>query len=464
MSTKDLSIGKSIMSVLSTNFIIAVVGVLSIFLFPKILSIESYALYHTFLLYINYITILHLGFSTGMVINYAGVSYKDIDVEQYKSEMAILFLILITFTVGFIALYILTDEFLIGCISLAIIPFVLTGSYKNFLLAWGNFKLFSLISISESILIPATAIWIYFYQGAIDGRVYISIYLSIYWIIALGISFQIWKKVSSVQAKKLFSRKNFETEKIGLVFVLGNYLNVLFIAVDKQFIQCFFSSAEFAFYSFAISMQSLMTILITSISQPLYPAMAKRNFGVEDYIRIKEVLLLIGALSGCAYFFVSIIVNSYIPNYIPSLDLVGIYFLMFPAVAVINCIYLNYYKVYKKTKVYIKSLFIVFIFSVILNAIMLYCFYDYKYIAMATVFVYYLWLIFGVRSISIITIEKKDILFLILFLFSFLLVKNNFSSFLGLIVYSSIFGILAVLFFKKTLFYFLRNLRYKYAG
>lgn len=465
MSTKDLSIGKSIMSVLSTNFIIAVVGALSIFIFPKILSIESYALYHTFLLYINYIAVLHLGFSTGMVINYAGINYKDIDVGQYKSEITVLFLILIMFTVGFIVLYILTDGFLIGCISLAIIPFVLTGSYKNFLQSWGDFKLFSLISIFESILIPLAAMSIYFYQGELEGSVYISIYLSIYWVIAIGIGFQIWNKVSSVQAKKLFSRKNLETGKIGFIFVLGNYLNVLFIAVDKQFVQWFFSSTEFAFYSFAISMQSLMTILITSISQPLYPAMAKRSFSREDYIKIKETLLLVGALSGCAYFGISIIVSKYIPKYIPSLDLVGVYFLMFPAVAIINCIYLNYYKVYKKTGVYIRSLFLIFILSVILNGVVVYCFYDYKYISMATVFIYYLWLVFGARNISIITIDKKDILFLILFLFSFLLVKNNFSNFIGGVVYSFILFILAVVFFKKTLFYFLEKLRYnKYAG
>ena len=59
----------NIFRALSANFIVAIVGFLGSFIFPRILTINDYALYHTFTLYLSYITILHLGFPSGMALD-----------------------------------------------------------------------------------------------------------------------------------------------------------------------------------------------------------------------------------------------------------------------------------------------------------------------------------------------------------------------------------------------------------
>lgn len=83
---KNESLTGNIVKVLSANFWVAVDRIVGSFIFHKILSIEGYALYHTFTLYVSYIGILHLGFPSGMAIKYAGKNYETLDKNQYKQK------------------------------------------------------------------------------------------------------------------------------------------------------------------------------------------------------------------------------------------------------------------------------------------------------------------------------------------------------------------------------------------
>ena len=124
-------------------------------------------------------------------------------------------------------------------------------------------------------------------------------------------------------------------------------------------------------YSFALSMQSSMTIFITAISQPLYPKLASGGTSKDFYGYAKTGLLIFGSFSGLAYFACSIIVKLFIPKYIDSLSVIAIFFAVFPALAVINTLYINLYKVERKIKKYVFVLVGVIITSIILNILAL---------------------------------------------------------------------------------------------
>ena len=53
---------------------------------------------------------------------------------------------------------------------------------------------------------------------------------------------EVYNKITGVKANRLLSKENFETEKIGLAMVLGNYINTLFVSADKQFVKWFFGN------------------------------------------------------------------------------------------------------------------------------------------------------------------------------------------------------------------------------
>jgi O-antigen/teichoic acid export membrane protein len=451
LSIKNTSLKNNILRVLSANFWVALIGFASSFVFPRILTIDDFALYHTFTLYLTYITILHLGFPSGLVIKYAGKNYEDIDEKQYKTEVYIIGIILGSFTILFFLLSLFLHNKMIVYIALAIIPYDLVGSYKALLQAWSNFKKFSILSTLVATLIPVLAFLWYVLRGTLPGNVYICIYLTIYWCVSFFVIMEILKKIRGAQARPILSRENWETEKNGIILVLGNYINILFVSADKQFVKWFFDNSRFAYYSFGMSMQALMTVFITSIAQPLFPAMAQGKFRKGDYNQIKELLIIFGSLSGCAYFATAIIVRNFIPKYVESLSVVGIYFVVFPAMAVVNCLYINLYKIMNLMKKYIITLVGILVTAVILNSIAVKVYPFYTGISIATTITYYIWFLIGFKQFVFLKLKFSDVAYLVIYTMGFFLITRNVDNYLGIPVYLLFIAGLVSLFYRKDL-------------
>lgn len=237
----------NIFRALSANFIVAIVGFLGSFIFPRILTIDDYALYHTFTLYLSYITILHLGFPSGMAVSYAGKDFETIDKKQYKSELILLLLILTVGTIGLFAGAFIVKSTMLVYISLAVIPVGVIGSYKSLLQSWNRFRAFSRVSAVLSLSVPIFAIAYYFVTGGLPGDTYIAIYLIANWLVTAYIIFENATFVRESKPNKLLSKRNFETEKIGLALVAGNYINTLFVSADKQFVNLFLTPRSLRF-------------------------------------------------------------------------------------------------------------------------------------------------------------------------------------------------------------------------
>lgn len=448
MSKNNGSLGGNILRVLTANFWVSAVGFISSFIFPKILSIDDYALYHTYTLYLTYITILHLGFPSGMVINYAGKDYDQIDPKQYKTEMILLGSVLSFFAVVALVLSIILHNQMLAFVALAILPNDLIGSYKSLLQAWSKFKEFSIISTILSTAIPVVALLYYVIAGILPGNVYIIINLTVNWVIALFIINEIYKKIKGVKMNPVLTAENLATEKTGIMLVLGNYVHTLFTSADKQFIKWFFGNSEFAFYSFGISMKALMTVFITSIAQPLFPAMAQGKFKDEDYSGLKELLIIFGSLSGYAYFATSIIVNNFIQKYTNSLDVVGIYFVVFPAMAVVSCLYINLYKIKNMMRLYLKTIIGVLGVSIVTNALAVKLYPDYTGVAIATVVTYYFWFFLGFKQFKFLKLTIRDILYLAFYTAGFFFTTRNLNDFVGMAVYFAFIAVIALIFYR----------------
>ncbi len=445
----------NIVRVLSANFWVAVVSFLCSFIFPRILSVKSYALYQTFTLYIGYIAITHLGFPSGMAINYAGKDYSKLDKKQYKAEILILIGILLFFTFIFMILFFVFKDKMILYLAISVIPTGLIGSYKSLLQAWSRFKFFSRISTLLATLVPAFALIYYMIAKKLPGEVYIQTYLIVYWGVAVYILIDIFKKIRRVKTGKILSKYNFDIEKNGITLLLGNYINTLFISADKQFVKWFFSNNEFAYYSFGMSMQALMTVFITSISQPLFPAMAQRKFKDEEYSKLKDLLLVFGAFSGCAYFIVAFIIKHFIQKYTSSLGVVGIYFSVFPVMAVITCLYVNLYKIKGMMKIYIKTLMAVLILSIILNILFVYGYGHFTGVTIATVITYYIWFFVGFFQFRFIRLHKKDLIYLIIYLITFFYVTKISNDIVGFVAYLILILILDFIVYRNEISHYI---------
>lgn len=456
---KKSGLAKDITRVLSANLLVALIGFLGSFIFPKILSIESFALYHTFTLYVGYIAITHLGFPSGMMINYAGQNYEKIDTRQYKAELSILFTILAAFTAIFLAAAAIMHNRMTFYVGMVLFPYGIINSYKSLLQSWGRFKFFSRLSSIQSAAVPLAAFAYYVVTGDLPGDVYIVIYIIINWLLSIFILIEMARKVHGIKRAPIKSAKNLETEKTGAAVLIGNYINVLFTSADKQFVSWFFATAQFAYYSFGMSMQSLMTVFITSIAQPLFPAMAQGRFKDEEYDQLKEILFIFGSFSGCAYFLASFVVRHFIQKYIPSLEVIGIYFVVFPVMAVINCLFVNLYKIKNLMKQYVITLAGILATAIALNLLFVLTCHVYYSVAIATVITYYVWLIIGIRQFSFIHIRHTDVLYLLFYTVGFFLITQIQNDVIGFATALAFVIVLSLTFYRQDTKYIIRLLK-----
>lgn len=82
------SLKKGLMYVLIANFINLGFNLITNFVLPKELSVESYATIKTFQLYVSYAGLFHFGFVDGMYLKYGGKNVKEIRGEDLKTNLS----------------------------------------------------------------------------------------------------------------------------------------------------------------------------------------------------------------------------------------------------------------------------------------------------------------------------------------------------------------------------------------
>lgn len=440
----------AITKVLMSNLTVLFLKLISGFIFPKVMTIEDYATYQTFALYLTYITFASLGFPTGMVVNYAGTKYKSIEPARYKSEIYVLLVILLVSTgiVATTALFICTEMAIY--ITLCVIPYCVVMGFQSLYQAWGEFKKFAYVNIIlNAVPLVGTAL-MYFVFHTISARQYIYLFLLTYFVYFIRIAFEFCRKTAKIKAKKLISRENYSTLKTGFAIFAGNYINVLFHSVDKQFVHSLYTTEIFAVYSFALSLQSLVMVFVTSIAQPMFNFLASGRIQVDQYKMMKQVLLSFGAFSGITLFACRIVVNLFIPKYEVSLEIIEIYFLAFPAIAVINCMYVNLYKITKQSKQYIVSLTITLILAIVMNMALTFLWHDARAITIATVLVYYIWLLKDAKKFQNTQIEIRDVLLLGGYAVAYCLCNMLSNPFVAAAIYLAVIVMLCTAVYRET--------------
>lgn len=105
---------KGLMYVLIANFINLGFNLITNFVLPKELSVESYATIKTFQLYVSYAGLFHFGFVDGMYLKYGGKNVQDIRGEDLRTNLSTLrfFEIAVTIICAFVAV-VLKQEVLV---------------------------------------------------------------------------------------------------------------------------------------------------------------------------------------------------------------------------------------------------------------------------------------------------------------------------------------------------------------
>lgn len=449
-----MDLKKDLMKVFGSNIVTLAAGIVSGLVIPSFLSLDQYAYFKTFTLYLSYVGILHLGLADGLFIKYGGSYEDEVDKSLLKGEhhFFLVFQFVVSIVIIMVSLFI-KDKILL-VFSLSIIPFNLLTFYKFFYQAIGKFNIYSKILIFPPVVMLFANLVVIFIFQIENYWLFIFIRLFAYFLIFLILEYNFYRLTKSAEVNIDFSEIK-SIFNIGFFIMLGNLSSVMFYSIDRWFVKFSFTSSDFAFYSFAISMMGMINIFINSITKVFYPYLARnKEYGILQ--RLKKYFIIIASFATGLYFVFAFIVNNFIPKHIPALNIIAIIFAGFPALITIKALYINLYKVRKSDKLYLKTVFSMLLISIILNFIALTVFGDNIAIAIATTISFYIWFYFSSRHFETLFVSSKEVFYLVIFVVLFIYSSNFISLLPGTIVFSV--GLLILIFgFYKSEFMGLIN-------
>ncbi|MDM0527883.1 capsular biosynthesis protein [Clostridium perfringens] len=422
----------SILKIFSANFLSMISSLVIGFIVPTVLSVNEYAHLKTYTFYISYITIFHLGFIDGMYIKYGGKTLSEIDKSELKLEHIICLITQSVISFIFIVISIITKDLIIFFMAISIIPVNMISFHKQFYQAVGEFKkyvnilnvytVFNLIFNIVLAIILRLDNYKYYCIVSIISNIIVYIYSEVKY-------YKVFRNISTSYNSKVWNNI-----KIGFFILIGNLSVSLLYGLDRWFVKIFYSSVDFAYYSFAISMLSLINTLISAITITFYNYIAKYE-NKELINKVKKYLIIIGAISSLGYFGFSAIINIVLNKYMPSLDIIAILFSAYPYMILINALFVNLYKIRKDEKKYLKVVVLMLLISVVYNVFALFISDNPTSIAFATTLGFITWYIYSSKDFKYLKPNKNEILFLLINFVAFLITSHMKMWFVGGIVY-----------------------------
>jgi O-antigen/teichoic acid export membrane protein len=445
---------------LTANIINLLLGIITGFLIPKFLSIDEYGYLKLYTFYCTYIGFFHFGFIDGIYVRYGSYDYDEIPKEKFRCYFK--FLLLFQVIVCLILIIIVTflipngikrETLYYVIINLIIVNITLFFSFINQFTR--RFKLYSNNLIIPKILYVIGSA-VFFIIGLKNHIYFIFLYLIGNTVVLLSYGYYdkdlIFGKSEKIKDNFADLKSNFS---IGFFVMIGNFMNIIIIGLDRLFIDYFFTLQDFAMYSFAYSIISVFYILLSALATVVFPYLARvdKSKMKDTYEIIKIFLVIIIGASLSCFFLIKYILIKFLPNYIPSLSIITV---LIPTVLLTgqNSILIsNYYKILNYQKEYSLNNIVIFCIAIITNIIAYVIFKTSLSIAVASLISFIIWIFYSEHffikklNIKIGRTQAGEILLIILFL----IIALNFSWYQGFFIYLFGYFLIIVLLFRNNI-------------
>ena len=428
-------LSRGIFCVLIANIINLGFNLISNFVLPKYLSIETYAYIKTFSLYLTYAGFFHFGYADGMYLKYGGKDKKAIlvkDLDDNLSTMRIfqVFIMLCILLVG-----ILMKDKVIILFACTLLPYNMSWYFRNFYQAIGEFKTYGRMLNKISIFLSALNMFLVFIVKTENYLYYLLVYVIVYSSIWIIMELQISKILKQKMHFLKFQFDEFvENIKMGFLLMLGNFSSGLLTSIDRWFVKIWLTSFDFAQYSFAVSMESILNVAVTPITVTMYNFFCRKN-EINQIHKIKRYVMMLATLLVAVAFGGDWLIDMWLINYIDSVNV--IYFLFGSQIfyIIIKGIYINLYKAQKRQKEYFIKLAVVIIVSFFLNIIAFRVINKIEAFAIATLVSAIFWFMLCLADFPEIRLSIGEIIYITICTCTFLLLGIRIGSMAGFCMY-----------------------------
>lgn len=446
------SMKKGILTVLLANLTNMLFNLFINFAQPKFLSVDSYATIKSFQLYVSYIGILHFGYVDGMYLKFGGKTLQDIDKSELSRDVSTLraFQIIIGMFCAIVSF--LIKNYLLLMVALSIFPMNIGAYYKSFYQATGEYSKYGRIMNAYTITaFVLNAIMILLIRTD-DSDKYIFLYLLSYIGIWLYLEIRLFKEgyIENRGALKFKSELFLGNIRNGFFLMLGNFSSNILTSIDRWFVKGLLSNADFAYYSFAVSLENFLNIAITPITITLYNFLCV-NREKEKIVRIKNFVCIFAVILPIAAFPAKFILEVFLQDYFPSTIVMLCLFASQIFNIVNKSIYLNLYKAERKQNLYFKKMIGILIWGVVLNILLYIIIRNKESFALGTLLTSISWLI-----ISYVDFKEHKMTFIqmvhLLFAAILLIVLGSITgAVVGFVTYGFIIGLTTYFLYKREI-------------
>ncbi|MCD8052475.1 MAG: hypothetical protein LUF00_00195 [Lachnospiraceae bacterium] len=428
---------KGLMVVFSANIVNLVFNLLTNFLLPKYLSVDSYSAIKTFQLYTTYIGIFGLGAADGMYLRYGGEQLNRVDesvletgIFSFRILMILESIILIPFS------FVLRDKIIIA-FTLTILSTNMSSYFKNLYQAVGEFDRYGRILNITTIATFAVNMVLLFVLGTDEYFLYLVGYVivdAVIWFI-LEYNFHSLMKGGVYSGHTSFSVKLIvEDIKSGFLLMVGNFSNILLSSMDRWFVKVMMDTAQFAYYSFTVSLEGFLNVAISPITTTLYNYFCSHK-EYDDVVRIRKSVLIFGTVIVAAAFPAKFIIQVWLQNYTGAVNVLFILFSTQMIYAVIKGVYVNLYKAVKKQNLYFLRLVSILIIGAVINFVFVNIYFVKEAFAYGTLVSAVIWLLFSIHDFREYVFSFREGACLVLEIFLFNAFGMYFNAILGLVLY-----------------------------
>ena len=434
MSQNTNTIKRGIVTIFVVNVINMVIGILTNLILPKYLSIDTYADIKTFQLCLSYIGVLHLGYNDGVYLEYGGRNISEVNKDQLSRNATTIKFLEAAFFIVFLFVGLFLGNNMVIYVAFILVPYLLVAYYKYLFQACGEFSRYGRILNAVTIGLFAANMLL----------ILLKVDNSAYYILAqIIIYFLVWIALEVLSRAKLGLRFKFaffsiaelvRCVKQGFLLMLGNFASTFITSMDRWFINFLMTSAEFAYYSFAVSLESFLNIATTPITTTLYNYFCKDSTQ-ETVSKIRKYMVVFSGLLVSSAFAVKVLIMWYIPKYKESIDVVFILFASQIFYVLNRSIYTNLYKARRKQNVYFVKLLITLVCAFLLNVICYLLMHTKEAFAIGTLITSVIWFILVNFDFKAYRCTWKEIIFMIAMSVALLLLGTTLNPIIGFCVY-----------------------------
>lgn len=425
------------------------------FVQPAFLSVETYAMIQTFNLYVSYVGLFHLGYVDGIYLKYGGKKLEECDQNELCNNVSSLrtFQLVITFIVIIIGFCI--NDIVLLAVGCSVLPANIASYYRMLYQATGNFKMYGRIMNINTILLFIYNIILIFLFHVDDYYIFFICEITIYIIMHVIIEVSFFKKYYSSKISLFaFNKHEIKTNiSEGLPLTIGNLSSVLFTSLDRWFVKFLLTSSDFAYYSFAVSIETFMNVAISPVTITLYNYFCSHK-KVEEINRIKNLMMIFAVFIVSCAFPARFIVEKYISKYTCASEILFVLFSSKILSIIIQGIYVNLYKSYKRQREYLVKLIVCIFVGVLFNALGFLIFKGNISFAFATLATVIVWFFISARDFKMVSYSIKDIIYIGL--------SISFLNVFGL-MFSPIYGFILYLILEICLSFILQRENFVYS-